>query len=303
MGCVRFRVQVSVPRQEFMNLIKVKCALCGKEFLRARGRVNEAKKFSWKQYCSIVCQSKVRNKQRLLKCSNPKCNRIFERQPSDIRSSDVYCSRSCAVSVNNSKFPKKQAVRRKCYYCGKEYKEYFGGEKYCSRECKNKDQVISREEILDQIKKFYYKNKRIPMKIESPHYNAAQERFGSWNSAIKAAGFEPNPVVFSKKFIADDGHKCNSFAEKIIDNWLYEKKIKHEREISYPENRLLSVDFLVGNNFIEYFGLKGIIGEYDEHIKKKRKLSKKYKLSLIEIYPKDLFPVNHLSEIIKTKKL
>ena len=61
----------------------------------------------------------------------------------------------------------------------------------------------------------------------------------------------------------------------------------------------MSVDFVIGNNFIEYFGLNEVISEYDELIKKKRKLSKKYKLSLIEIYPKDLFPVNRLSKIIK----
>lgn len=68
-------------------------------------------------------------------------------------------------------------------------------------------------------------------------------------------------------------------------------------------NKLLSADFGVGNNFIEYFGLNGVISEYKKLIKEKRKLSKKYKFPLIEIYPKDLFPINHLSEIIRIKNI
>ena len=203
-----------------MNLVKVKCAFCGKKFFKTAGRVNEAKKFGWKTYCSIVCQSKTRNKQQLLKCSNPKCNNTFKRQPSDIHSFfNAYCSRSCAASVNNSKFPKRQAKVKKCNYCHKEFRGK--GKEYCSRKCKDKAQIISKEELYKQIKEFYKKNKRIPLKREFPHYDAIRARFGTWNKAIEAAGFEPNPVMFSKKFIAKDGHICDSFSEKIIDDWLY----------------------------------------------------------------------------------
>jgi len=300
MGRVRFPVQARVPRQKFMNLVKVKCVFCNKKFFKSVGRVNEAKKFGWKAYCSIMCQSKAKNKQQLLKCSNPKCHNTFQRQLSDIRSSNTYCSRSCAVSVNNSKFPKRKAPIKICLYCGITFKAIEQGV-YCSRKCKDRAQVIGKDEILTKIKEFYKRARRIPLKEEFPHYNAAQERFGSWNKAIKAAGFETNPVKFSKKFIAKDGHKCNSFAEKIIDNWLSEKRIEHRKEVPYPEDKSLRADFITKNNWIEYFGLAGVISDYDKLIKKKRRLCEKYKLSLIEIYPKDLFPVNHLSEIIRIK--
>ena len=43
-----------------MNLVKVKCAFCGKEYFRPKERVNEAKKFGWNQYCSKKCQSKAK---------------------------------------------------------------------------------------------------------------------------------------------------------------------------------------------------------------------------------------------------
>ncbi len=212
-----------------------------------------------------------------------------------------FCSRSCAASINNSKFPKRKAKIKICEYCGKEFKG--DGEKYCSKKCKDQTQIISKGEILRQIKDFYKRKKRIPLKREFPHYMAIRARFGTWNKAIETAGFEPNPVMFAKKYIANDGHKCDSLAEKIIDDWLYRRKIKHKRRISYPEEKKLTADFVIRNNWVEFYGLKGEIKDYDELIKRKRKLCKKYNLPLIEIYPKDLFPVNRLLEIIKIKKV
>lgn len=128
-------------------------------------------------------------------------------------------------------------------------------------------------------------------------YRTARELFGSWNKAIEAAGFKPNPVLFAKKFIAKDGHKCDSFAEKIIDDWLYFKNIKHSRNAPYP-NSSYTADFLINGKFVEFFGLNGELSEYDKNIKIKQRLAKKYKINLIKIYPKDLFPINHLSSII-----
>jgi hypothetical protein len=290
-----------------MKLVKVKCAFCGKEFFRPSGRINEAKKFSWKQYCSKECQRQAKIKGIEKICANPICKKRVFREPNELkksRSGRVFCSLSCAAIVNNqircSKLKPKICKAPGCL------KKMPSGNKYCSRECatavRRRNGVDIKKEVLNKIKSFYNRKQRIPVKREMYGlYKRARKVFGTWNKAIKAAGFEPNPVIFSKKFIAKDGHICNSFAEKIIDDWLYERKIEHRREVSYPENKLLSVDFVIGNNFIEYFGLNGVISEYDELIKEKRKLSKKYKLSLIEIYPKDLFPQNRLSKIIKSK--
>ena len=81
----------------------------------------------------------------------------------------------------------------------------------------------SKKELIGKIRQFYLKNRRIPLKREFNMYEEYKQRFGSWNNAIKLAGFEPNQVIFSKKFIAKDGHVCDSFAEKIIDDWLNRK--------------------------------------------------------------------------------
>jgi len=291
--------------------VKVTCSFCGKIFFREISRFNEAKKFGWNQYCSRKCQNQAKIKKIRLKCANPNCNNIVFREPAELKKSKsdrVFCSQSCAAIVNNSK--RDNSKRRKIRICPTCGKEFFGHRKYCSGPCRPKPpglplgfQRITKKQIISEIKEFYKNNKRIPLKREFNHYKAARLRFGTWNKAVKAAGFKPNPVLFAKKHIANDGHKCDSFAERIIDDWFYARKIKHKRAVPYPENSSLTVDFVTENNWIEFFGLAGNVKKYDISIKKKQMLCKKYKLHLIEIYPKDLFPINRLAKIIKVEKI
>jgi hypothetical protein len=157
------------------------------------------------------------------------------------------------------------------------------------------------KELLNKIRKFYFKNGRIPLKREFNMYREYQQRFGSWNSAIRLAGFTPNPVMFSKKFVAKDGHVCDSFAEKIIDDWLFRYKIKHERNFPYS-NRKMTADFTIGKVRIEYFGLRGLNKTYDQIIQIKRNICQKEGLKLLEIYPSDLFSKNFKNCLGKTLK-
>ena len=227
-------------------------------------------------------------------CENPICNNKFKRTLSDI-SPHNFCSRSCAVTVNNKKFPKRIAVIRKCFYCGNRLVAY--GRTYCSFRCRGKAQVINKQEIIEQIKDFYKNYGRVPLKREFKHPRAARERFGTWNKAIQVAGFKPNPVLFADNCIANDGHICNSIAEKIIDDYLFEKGVSHERNVSYPEGTY-TADFGINNKLIEYFGLAGEHKRYDELRKIKKRIVKKYTLQFIEIYPKDLYPTSNLDSIL-----
>lgn len=266
----------------------VKCFFCHKSFFRSNGRINESEKMGWKNFCSKNCEYKTKNKQIRLICSREGCNNFFWRQPGQMNKSNYnYCSMHCAAIVNNSKYPKNPGVIKKCKTCGRLFKSR---KKYCSRACKEKDMVIPKQEILGYIRNFYLTNKRIPLKRENIHYSAARSRFGTWNEAIKIAGFEPNPVLFSKKYIALDGHKCDSMSERIIDDWLSRRKIQHQRNVKYPGNYGFSVDFKVGNWWIEFFGLEGELKKYDQLKARKLSLIKKEKLKLIDIHPIDLFP-------------
>jgi len=163
---------------------------------------------------------------------------------------------------------------------------------------------FSKEKLLDKIRQFYLKHGRIPLKREFNLYETYQRNFGSWNNAIKLAGFEPNQVIFSKKFIAEDGHICDSFAEKIIDDWLNKNNINHVKNIFYSDKKM-TADFAVGNVRIEYFGLQGLNRVYNKSIKRKQKLCERANLKLIAIYPHELFSKNFkscLGNILKAIK-
>lgn len=115
---------------------------------------------------------------------------------------------------------------------------------------------------------------------------------------MEVAGFKSNPVMFAEKQIAKDGHLCDSIAEKLIDDYLFEKGIIHEKNIPYPEGTY-TADFKIGNKLIEYFGLAGEHKRYDELRAIKKKIAEKYKINLVEIYPKDLYPKNNLEIIFQ----
>lgn len=147
----------------------------------------------------------------------------------------------------------------------------------------------TKETLIMRVIDFYIKNGRIPTKREfSSTYRAYLRVFGTWNNAIKIAGFTPNTELFAKKWKAKDGHICDSLSEKIIDDYLYRRNVKHKINVKYPGNYGFTVDFKVGKYWIEFFGLNGQHHEYDRLKEKKLTLVKKYNLKLIAIYPEDL---------------
>ncbi len=175
--------------------------------------------------------------------------------------------------------------------------------KYCSNRCQGavtrKSLDEHRADVISTVRKFYEAHHRIPVRREMwAPYRKARKGFGTWNNAIKAAGYDPNPVLFAKKHFANDGHKCDSLSEKIIDDWLFARGISHEANVSY-EGTLMTADFRVGSILIEFLGLSGEVSEYDRLLKEKRKLWKERNLDVIEIYPKDIFPKSWLNQILK----
>lgn len=282
-----------------MNFVSINCSFCGKKFKKDLRHFNENIKLGQRNFCSLECSAKSRQKRKNLVCENPSCGKKFQRTPGSI-SRHNYCSCSCAVTVSNIKHPRNPGIVKKCAFCGKDFKSR---KKYCSRPCKDKGSIIPAEELISKIETFVKKHERVPLKREMLNYHAFRSRFGTWNNAIKTAGFDPNPVMFANKHIASDGHKCDSLAEKIIDDWLYARKIEHQRSVPYPQNEQFTCDFVVGDYWIEFFGLYREHKRYDEHREKKLKIAKKYGLKLIGSYPEDLFPKNRLLERFSFLKL
>lgn len=258
----------------FMVLFKVLCNRCQKDIFRSRGRINENKKLGRKFYCSLKCLGSHNNKQKLITCENPNCKKTFLRQLNDL-SPHNYCGHSCAATITNA-----QRIRIK------------------------KPKIIkpprflhSKETVILRIKKFVNEHKRVPQKREMwGLYEVARKFFGTWNNAVEAAGFDSNPVMCANKQLANDGHICDSLAEKIIDDYLFEKGISHERNCPYPEGDY-TADFKIKNKYIEYFGLAGELTKYDELMEIKKEIAIKHKMNLLEIYPKNLYRKNGLDEI------
>ena len=159
-------------------------------------------------------------------------------------------------------------------------------------------QVYSSGDLLRKIRKFHTEHGRIPLKREFNDLRIYRIYFGSWNNAIIAAGFSPNPVLFAKKFVADDGHHCDSFSEKIIDDWLFRHNISHARHWKYGRTRM-TADFFVGDNtIVEFFGLAGVNRTYDRIISRKRAFISRNCLRLIELRPGDIFPIAKLDDVL-----
>jgi len=179
-------------------------------------------------------------------------------------------------------------------------KKIFYNNRFCSSVCHARAIKIPtdeyRKKIIQKIKNFYNQNGRIPLKKEKVEiYVTARELFGSWNNAIQAAGFNPNPILFSKKYYANDGHKCDSLSEKIIDDWLTSRKILHERSVPFS-NTKHTADFKIGDIFIEFFGLHGELKSYDRVMKKKLAIIKANNLKLVSLFPADIFPIYKLDQ-------
>jgi hypothetical protein len=59
----------------------------------------------------------------------------------------------------------------------------------------------------------------------------------------------------------------------------------------------MTADFFIEPNIvIEFFGLAGVQEKYDQLINAKREFCTCQNLELIELYPVDLFPKNHLPD-------
>jgi hypothetical protein len=159
------------------------------------------------------------------------------------------------------------------------------------------------------LKKHFNNTDRIPAKREINEIShKATHLFGSWNNAILAAGLKPNRSHDNRMYKrligkAADGHKCDSVSEILIDNWLRKNKVKHSRNVSYPNTNHIA-DWAVnsGKIFIEYFGLANDSPRYDRSIRQKIKLCKINKVKLVEIYPTDLYPEPSFDKKLKFLK-
>lgn len=289
-----------------LSTVRLKCYFCRKYFLTKRAYFIFNKESGYNSFCSRRCHYKSKFRGKFLTCDNPTCNKRFYRAPNDILSNN-YCSRSCAAIVNNQKYPKWPV--KHCKKCQKPFRRE--GSPYCSIECGKLGRFkYTKEEIVKIIQNHHKNTGRVPAKRELVGISEkATHMFGSWNKAILSANLVPNRSYDHRMYKrllgkAKDDHKCDSVSEILIDNWFYNNKIKHLRNVPYPNTKHVA-DWAVNNGrvFVEYFGLAKDSPRYDGSIKEKKRLCKKYKIKLIGIYPEDLYPKSCLDDKLAKLKL
>jgi hypothetical protein len=89
---------------------------------------------------------------------------------------------------------------------------------------------------------------------------------------------------------AKDGHVCDSVSEALIDNWLFDHEIPHERNAKYPETKHRADWKIQNGDFVEYFGLAKDSPRYDRSVGQKQKLCRQHNINLVSLYPSDLYP-------------
>lgn len=101
---------------------------------------------------------------------------------------------------------------------------------FCSKDCIRESRQVSKEELINRIKKFYKAEGRIPTFKDFKLSSMYPRKFGNWTNALKESGFEPvcrvkkengktNPnnwarqrerhIRLKKHFVAELGGKCN----------------------------------------------------------------------------------------------
>lgn len=97
------------------------------------------------------------------------------------------------------------------------------------------------EELEYYFRDFINKNDRIPTLHEFnnnpkyPSFWCYQNRFGSWNKAVEAYGFEVNEGVSGSYYTFENGEVCTSTYEFDVSNWLRKNKISYLRNIPYRD--------------------------------------------------------------------
>jgi hypothetical protein len=130
-----------------------------------------------------------------------------------------------------------------------------------------------------------------------PRVSQVEQEYDSWFEALVDSGVLSSgaqETKFGTRCLAEDGHVCLSIGEKVIDDFLYDRGIEHEKEPDYPEQDYRA-DFRVGNVLIEFFGLEGR-DEYDTKTEEKKRICEEQNIDLIELYSDDISDQQALKE-------
>lgn len=79
---------------------------------------------------------------------------------------------------------------------------------------------------------------------------------GTLGDRCRAYGIDVRPDGWKRlRYQCLDGHAARSVYEQRVDDWLFERRLAHEVEPAYPWDRRYRADFLVGDTYVEVWGV------------------------------------------------
>lgn len=205
------------------------------------------------------------------------------------------------------------------------YESIFDGYNNALKEAGLKLNQVSRYDddfLKQEFLRFIEESGRVPYQLdfnnsEYPSFWCYQNRFGSWNKAVMAYGFEPNDC--NAVYYLDNGEKCMSGYEYDISKWLNKYNIKYQRDIPYIQihdtyEGRMDCDYKIFNNneifYVEMAGFYPKINSrpseeekyYAKKLHYKIRLLNEAKVNYLIIYPEDM-KYKSLEEIFSFLKL
>lgn len=174
-------------------------------------------------------------------------------------------------------------------YLLKRYKDYMLEEPISFLKTKiNFKETKESINLINQIN--LLKSQDIPLlrDVVSKHMSiySVYKIFGNYNNFIILSRNEVN--LKNKNYtVSNDGHICDSYEEKIIDDILFDLNIPHEIHVKYPNSEYIS-DFKLNDCYLECTGYKRNVSSkaHDKYIKtinNKIKICEELKVKLIII--------------------
>ncbi len=155
-------------------------------------------------------------------------------------------------------------------------------------------------EITEEVMSFWGKTKRHPHEYLHGLQIPALIRLFETYAPISQEEFDFR-LRHKRIYPALDGHWVRSFAECMIDDWLFKHRIPHGYEARLPMMKDRFCDFFIPYGeervYIEYWGMEDN-AKYRENMQEKIALYQQHNLPLIELRRTDL---DHLEEIMPGK--
>lgn len=240
-----------------------KCQTCGQDIVSVGTGVLRRK------FCSKKCYGDSRlSAPRVIPCEV--CGKEFERAllGGAIRKT---CSHECMRELMSRSAGGR--FKENCETCGAEFETIKSRhKKYCSLKCYAQSRTVDKEEKACEFCGGIYE-----VRVGSEVGEA--RRFCSMSCSAK---FRADNTGKSRPCL--DGHNVRSNGEMLIDNWLSENRLFHVYD---PPAPLGKADWLVGDTFIEFWGIVGN-EKYDEGRQAKLAAYAAAGAKVIEIFPEDL---------------